>query len=215
MLLSINRLGLAGLCLTALLTTAPPVKADWLKDYVSEVRVGVMDHDPELFTLRPEGDATKDDREPGFDVNAEVLFRSPDYSFFRTLFNPRPIFGVNINSEGATSMAYAGLDWSYQFDFGLFVEGSFGFAAHNGELSTPLDADGGLCSGGPPRWGCVDHRSSLGSRILFRESLELGYRFAGGHGLSAHVSHISNGSILADTNGGLDVAGIRYSYRFD
>ena len=79
---------------------------------------------------------------------------------------------------------------------GLFLDASLGGSAHNGKLDT-TDPD----------------RKSLGSPVLFRESLELGYRFAEVHSLSVMLDHISNAD-LADRNEGLDTLGIRCGLKF-
>lgn len=183
------------------------------QSWVSEVRVGLIDHDPEGFTLRPQG--VKADNEPGLDVNGEILFPSPDDAVFRTLLSPRPHLGAMVNSDGATSHVYGGLTWGYAFDFGLFIEGALGAALHNGDLHTPKDSNGGRCDAGTPgRFYCIDQRAAMGSRLVFREGIDVGFRFDGGHGLSAHLSHLSNAKLFDDTNGGLDFLGLRYGYRF-
>ena len=55
--------------------------------------------------------------------------------------------------------------------------------------------------------------NEFGCRLLFRESLELGWRFNQRHSISAMIDHISNGG-LCDANDGMDNAGIRYGYKF-
>ena len=49
--------------------------------------------------------------------------------------------------------------------------------------------------------------------MLFRESLDLGYRVLGPHSIMFHFDHISNAK-LCSTNEGLETFGIRYGYRF-
>ena len=56
-------------------------------------------------------------------------------------------------------------------------------------------------------------RKELGCRVLFRESIELGYRFGTRHAISAFLDHLSNANIC-DKNEGLESLGVRYGYRF-
>ena len=79
---------------------------------------------------------------------------------------------------------------------GIFVNGSFGGAVHNAYLNSA-----------PP------DRKKLGSRILFRESLELGYQVNPVISVSAILDHISNAN-LASHNAGITSAGIRVGFRF-
>ncbi len=56
-------------------------------------------------------------------------------------------------------------------------------------------------------------KKSLGCNILFRESLDIGFRINDVHGLMFHLDHISNAK-LCSTNEGLESFGIRYGYKF-
>jgi hypothetical protein len=51
--------------------------------------------------------------------------------------------------------------------------------------------------------------------VLFREGLDLGYQFNGGHSVSVHGSHISNAGWFAHENDGMNFLGARYGFRFD
>jgi lipid A 3-O-deacylase len=150
-----------------------------------EIRLGLLLHDAGLITV---------DKEGGFDGNVEVLFDSPDA--LEVIGSPRPHFGASVNSVGDTSQVYAGLTWGWDLTANLFVEGSLGGAIHDGELGKS-DPD----------------RRALGSRVLFRESLSLGWRFDASHSLSLMVDHISNAN-LTRHNAGMDGLGLRYGYRF-
>src|SRR5207253_650138 len=76
----------------------------------SEVRLGVLAHDVGFLG----------GREPGADINAEVLFVSPfpdDWGstwpqWLRWIARPRPHIGGDVNTAGATSQAYLGLTWT-------------------------------------------------------------------------------------------------------
>lgn len=184
-----------------------------LPSWLSEVRLGTILHDPKNLPLLGKSGTEASDYEKGLDLNAELLFPSPDNSLFRTLFSPRPHLGGMVNTRSKTNHAYAGLTWEYAHSTGLFIDGSFGFAVHDGKLKTPKDGDGGACSGGAPRFYCVDGWETLGSRVLFREAVSLGYRFTPQHNVSFTVSHISNGGIFDQANGGMNFVGLRYGYR--
>lgn len=152
---------------------------------MSELRLGVLNHDISFLGHGKEG---------GVDINAEALFHSPD--FLKPIWAPRPHVGVSVNSRGDTSQAYAGLTWTYEPIQKVFIEFSFGGSVHNGELNT-WDAD----------------KKSLGSRVLFRESLSLGYRFDDHNSLSVAFDHESNAN-FASSNEGLNNLGLRWGYRF-
>lgn len=151
----------------------------------SELRLGLMAHDVGVFGAQ---------KEAGGDGNIEVLFDSP--AFLEAIWSPRPHVGVTVNSGGDTSQAYAGLTWTWDPTQRLFVAFSLGGAVHNGET----DSD-------------RQDRISLGSRVLFRESLSVGVWLSERHNLSLMLSHISNAN-LADHNEGMDNFGLRWGYRF-
>jgi lipid A 3-O-deacylase len=182
-----------GLLVAGVFLAAPPARAQSAatlvpgESWISELRVGVFDHDIGILSRA---------RESGIDGNLEVLFTSPDNSLFGFFFSPRPHIGITVNSDGNTSEAYAGLTWEIGAGSPLFFNFSIGGAIHSGKLDTD-DPD----------------RKALGARALFRESVELGYRFAERQSLSLYLSHISN-AWLADPNEGLENVGIRYGYRF-
>lgn len=154
-------------------------------EWISEIRGGLFKHDTGPFGNTEEG---------GIDLNGEVLFKSPE--FLQWVWAPRPHLGMDLNTSGDTSQAYLGLSWNFpiweKFWFGF----SLGAAVHNGKLDTD-DSD----------------RKSLGSRVLFRESLELGYNVTDQLSVSVMLDHSSNAG-LADRNEGLDNVGLRLGYRF-
>jgi lipid A 3-O-deacylase len=159
---------------------------------VDELRLGVLAHDIGLFG----GNA-----EDGADLNAEVRFGSP--SFLRWAFSPRPHLGASINTSGATNQVYFGLTWTATLfrdvivrGDGLFVELALGGAVHDGKIDT-IRTD----------------RKSLGSRVLFRESFEIGWAFTPSQSISFMLDHMSNAN-LAERNEGLDNFGIRYGLKF-
>lgn len=168
-----------------------------LDGFLSEIRLGVLDHDLGLFGSQ---------RESGLDLNMELLFVSP--GVFEIIWLPRPHFGVTVNTEADTSFLYTGVTWDIatiaERAFGwkvwepLLIEGVLGLALHNGELH--------LSRG-------QTSAKALGCRVLFREALSVGVRFWSHHSLSLSLDHISNAGIC-DDNDGLETLGIRYGYRF-
>lgn len=152
---------------------------------VSEVRGGVYAHDISFWSFH---------RESGTDINAEVLFVSPD--FLEAIWSPRPHVGATVNLDGNTSHAYTGLTWEYDLPAGFFVDGSLGLSAHNGHLDTNND-----------------NRKSLGSPVLFRVGAALGYNLTEKVNVSIQYEHMSN-AYLANPNEGMDNVGLRLGYRF-
>ena len=189
---SATRLALQGNKLLPDIIVEPsrPVTPLWKKTskkIISELRLGILAHDHDIapFSRSEEG---------GIDTNFEILFISPHW--LKELRSPRPHFGVSINTGGDTSQAYGGLTWEWRFWRQWFFDFSLGGAIHDGKITTTL----------------ID-RKELGCRVLFRESLDLGYIFAGRHSISAFFDHISNAK-LCEKNEGLETLGIRYGYRF-
>ena len=171
---------------------AGPAHAD--PGWLDEVKLGVLAHDIRVFGLGRSG-------ETGADVTIEVLFPSP--AFLRNLGAPRPHLGVSINTAGQTDYGYIGLTWSgrpwrplLMLPEGLFVAGSLGGVAHDGYLNTA-----------PPG------RKRLGSRLLFRESAEVGYQLTRRVSVSALFDHLSNAG-LADYNQSLNNLGVRVGVTF-
>ena len=154
---------------------------------LSEIRIGALVHDKGPFSRR---------EEVSNDFNIEFLFASP--KFLEIIWSPRPHIGANINTEGDTSQVYLGLGYEFEFWRSWFAGFSLGGAVHDGKT------DQGTGGGDSKELGC---------RILFRESIEFGYRFRGRHSLSAMLDHISNLK-FCDTNESLENFGIRYGYRF-
>jgi lipid A 3-O-deacylase len=167
-----------------------PAHAD--PGWIDEVKLGVLAHD-----IRFLGNHV----EPGADLNVELLFPSP--AFLRILGAPRPHLGLALNTAGATDYAYLGLTWSGRpwrplitLPEGLFIAGSLGGGLHDG----PLNA-------APP------DRKVLGSRLLFRESVEAGYQLTPRVRLSVMLDHLSNAE-LATPNQGLTNLGARVGVTF-
>jgi len=181
---------LAMVCIALPIIWAGSARAD--PSWMDEIKLGVLAHD-----IRFLGNHV----EPGADINVEVLFPSP--AFLRVLWAPRPHLGLSINTAGATDYGYIGLTWSGRpwhrllaLPEGLFVAGSLGGGLHDGHLNS-----------GPP------DRKLLGSRLLFRESVEAGYQLTRRMSLSVMLDHVSNAGLAAH-NQGLTNFGVRIGVTF-
>jgi len=153
---------------------------------VDEVRVGLLNH--EMTLLR---DSSQED---GVDVNVEVLFDSPEWLGW--IGSPRPHVGATIAThDNATSFAYTGLVWDYNFWGPLFIEGAFGLALHDGDINKSLT------------------QNELGCRWNFHESASLGYNVNESNRVMLTAEHISNASLCSE-NEGLTNVGVRYGYKF-
>jgi len=152
-----------------------------------EVRIGLSVHD-----VGGLWSGTR--RESGLDMTAEVILKRPHIPFLGG--DVFPNFGVSVNSGDDTGSLYAGLIWEYASRTGIFGGLGLGAALHNGELET---AD--------------RHKKQLGSSVLFRIPVELGYNLSRRQRLSILFVHLSN-AYLAYPNEGLDTIGIRYGYSF-
>ncbi len=190
--LSFSALG-AAVAILALGCFAAPSPAAAQPRIFDELKVGVLAHDVGIFGHH---------KESGGDVNLELLFTSPD--FLRILGSPRPHIGTDVNSDGNTSQFYAGLTWHLTLLPGvmaksdaLYVEASLGGAIHNGEAEGPSNSN----------------EKRLGSVALFRESLELGWKFTDFQTFGIYMDHISNAG-LATHNEGLTSLGLRMGFKF-
>jgi lipid A 3-O-deacylase len=185
-----GRVALAAAAAGWLLATPGPAMAQ--VNIVDEVKVGVLGHDLGFLGHHLEA---------GPDVNLEMLFTPPDV--LAIIGSPRPHIGADINTADKTSDGYFGLTWGIMLiqslfgaGDGVFINGSLGGAVHDGYIdSGPLN------------------RKLLGSRILFRESAELGYQLTPGINVSALLDHISNAN-LGRHNMGITSAGARFGFKF-
>ena len=159
---------------------------------VDELKFGVLAHDIGIGGHH---------KEPGADINGEVLFTSP--SFLSIIWAPRPHLGTDINTDGKTSQLYVGLTWRllnfeqvFTSSDAIYLNGSLGGAIHDGHLH-----------------GGGSNDKQLGSRVLFRESLEVGYQFVKRQSVSLFADHISDAG-LTSQNQGITNLGVRYGYGF-
>jgi lipid A 3-O-deacylase len=153
---------------------------------ISELKLGALEHDtPGLWSGFSREQAAAD-------LNAEILFTPWVRTFGGYL---RPALGTTINFNGDTSKAYADLRWEIEAA-SLFFALGLGAAIHDGHLGADSP----------------DHKA-LGAPVLFHPSIELGYRFDNGLGVSLFADHISNG-FTRRYNEGMDTVGVRLGQRF-
>jgi hypothetical protein len=167
----------------------------------SEFKLGILAHDAQFLG----------GKEHGVDINPELIFQSPVSdawaatvpAYLRWMVQPRPTIGGEINTDGFTNQAYVGATWTWLLAGNLFQPGDgvafsyfFGPAFNDGDII-----------------GKAPDRKSLGSHILFREAIELGYLINPVYQISAFVDHVSNGG-LAKQNQSINDVGIRLGVRF-
>jgi hypothetical protein len=150
-------------------------------------------------------------KEHGVDFNPELIMPSPVAdawvaslpAYLRWMVQPRPTFGGEINSSHYTDQFYFGAKWSWLLANNIFQPGD-GFSA--GIFFGGAVNDGQIVSTRPDR-------KSLGSHILFREELEVGYWINPAIEISAFVDHVSNAG-LARYNQSINDVGGRIGFRF-
>ncbi len=167
----------------------------------NELKFGVLAHDAHFLG----------GKEKGVDLNPEIIFASPvpdEWAatippYLRWMVQPRPTIGGEINTDGFTNQAYVGATWSWllasnivQPADGIVLSYFFG----------PGFNDGDIVATAP-------NRKSLGSHILFREALELGYLITPVYQVSGFIDHVSNGG-LAKQNQSINDVGVRLGVRF-
>lgn len=204
--MSLQRLGALGaVCALVAVLPVQGVQAQIIDDdgpvpYISEVRLAGLAAD----AWRPNREKNDDNGTVaiGVEVLSDPITLIPaEGSLTRFLLQPRAHIGGTLNLEDGYNFAYAGLTWTYAFDFGLFVDIGFGGAVHDGELQYETDSNG---------FFIIHGRPNLGSRVLFRESIDIGWDFEG-YVVSIFASHVSNAG-LADQNDGYDYVGLRVGY---
>ena len=154
---------------------------------VSEMRAGIVDHDTGLLG---------NNKEEGFDVSLEARFQPLTGWPWDDIWHPRPHIGANFSTAGGTSSLYTGLTWIWRFGGRYFFSVDLGGAIHDGKRTTS-----------------DPERKELGTRLLFREAIELGIDLDDRFALSVRFDHISNANIASE-NEGLDTAGVFYTIRF-
>lgn len=151
-----------------------------------QLRVGVLQHDLDGYG----------GTENGVDITVELRGAPLKAPFWNAVFSPRPHFGANLNDSGTTSSLYAGLTWMAELGAFAYISADFGGAVHDGKLQTD-----------------DPERADLGSRLLFREALEVGVRLGYRWRVGVRIDHISNAN-LASENDGITDLGVVVSREF-
>ena len=187
------------LWLAALLLPATATQAQNLT--YGEIKFGVLAHDVDALG----------GKEKGVDLNPEIIFASPVPdawaatvpAYLRWMVQPRPTIGGEINTDGFTNQAYVGATWSWLLASNLVLPSDGIVLSY---FFGPGFNDGDIVATRP------DHKS-LGSHVLFREALELGYLITPVYQVSGFIDHVSNGG-LAKQNQSINDAGVRLGVRF-
>ena len=154
---------------------------------IREFRCGVAAHDVD-------GLWSGSSKEKGPDIHAEAIFDRPLFQLFAA--TAYPDVGADVNTRGDTSKIFGGLLLQWEPSGPFFFSTGAGLALHDGKLDT-ADTD----------------RKSLGSQVLFRIPVEIGYAITDHHRIMILFDHVSN-AYLDSPNEGMDTLGIVYGYRF-
>jgi lipid A 3-O-deacylase len=183
----------------ALLCVALPAFAQVDGDgLITEFKIGAFDHDAPLGGHQ---------KETGADVGGEILFQPVDFLDFIGIGSPRPILGGLVNSAGQTNQVYTGLTFTFDFAAdvlrdgdGFFAEATVGGGLNDGKINVtdPVKSQ---------------EEKSLGSNVLFREDLDIGYRVTQRVSIAFSYNHISDAD-LAQRNEGLNDVGVRLGIKF-
>jgi len=190
----------AVLCLAAAAALAPAAAHAQNLTY-SELKFGVLAHDAHFLG----------GKERGVDLNPEIIFQSPVTDawaagvpwYLRWMVQPRPTLGGEFNTSGFTNQYYLGATWTWQLASNL-LQPQDGIALSY--FFGPGFNDGDIIATTP-------NRKSLGSHVLFREALELGYLINPVYQISGFVDHVSNGG-FAKQNQSINDVGVRLGVRF-
>lgn len=135
-------------------------------------------------------------REGGVDLSVELRGNRTTGAFWQFLLAPRPHVGVNVHSAFETSSLYAGLTWAFPLGDTWYLSADFGGAVHTGRLERT-----------------TSDRLALGSRLLFREAIEIGIHIGPRWRAGLRADHMSNAH-LASPNDGLTTIGLMFSRDF-
>lgn len=154
---------------------------------VRVVRIGLAAHDVD-------GLWSGSSRESGPDFRAEVIFNRSLFHLLSAV--ARPNLGISLNTQGDTSDVHGGFLLQWESAWPIIFSTGLGLALHNGERDSD-SAD----------------RKSLGSQVLFRIPIEIGYAVDRHHRFVLAFDHMSNAG-LASPNQGLDTLGLVYAFQF-
>jgi lipid A 3-O-deacylase len=187
--------------LAALIVGTGAFSAPASAQLVEEARLGVMQHNICIANCK------NADKEDGPNVEAELVFASPD--FFRYILSPRPYIVGSLNTAGDTSFGGVGLLWNWDFAEGWSIEPSLGYVIHDGDIDSPFP------QGDPRGPAYAAEHVFFGSEDLFRTGLALNRDITDRWGLQLQYEHLSHGQILGSgRNQGIDNLGLRVYWRF-
>lgn len=170
---------------------------------IREVRRAIMAHNTETNVSKNAG------KEEGPDVQVEVLWNSPNWLKFA--FSPRSGVVASVNTQGVTSFAGVGLDWTFPVSKKITIDPYLGYVIHNGDpLENPYaPADSAR------RAKLNAEELALGSRDLFHLGFAVGYRHGETWTSYLVYEHLSHRHILGGSkNQGIDNVGIRLGRNF-
>ncbi len=154
------------------------------------------------------------------DVNLEILFPRldlfhTDNAFVDFLFSPHPMLGGTINTEGDTHTGYLGMTWVANLSDNVFFNINLSGVVHSGQLHTETRQCGPTetCSLPGNRVLVDNDEPSLGTRVMFREGFELGFRWDDHWSISGVAAHMSNAG-LDDDNDGMNFFSVRIGYQY-
>ena len=166
-----------------------------LAGVIDELRFGIQAHDVDYAALPFRVGEWKLNQIE--DVSFDVLFTSPDLDASRWVGSPRPELGATINLDGQESLAHLGLTWQLPvFDTPVYLEGSFGAAAHPGYNQ---NAPAGF--------------KNFGCSLNFYERFGIGTRL-GDHATATLTYEHSSNNGYCDANDGLSNFGLRVGWKF-
>ncbi|QJU57939.1 acyloxyacyl hydrolase [Sphingomonas sp. AP4-R1] len=145
---------------------------------------GLYKHDVNIFAKKL--------HEGGADIEAGI--RGDAISALGFVGGPAPYAFVSVNTDGGTNFAAAGLSWT--FGGPIYVRPGIGIAVHDGPLRRYRGTD----------------RIDLGSRVLFKPELAIGWQVAPRWSVEASLTHLSHAQIFSHQNPGVDMAGIRVNF---
>jgi lipid A 3-O-deacylase len=133
------------------------------------------------------------------DIALDVLLPAFDLGKYAPsgAFSLHPQVGADINLQGKTSAAFAGLAGVIEAPAGFVIEGDLGGSVNNGKTTSPDDTG----------------RAELGCTALFREALGVGFHLSSKTTLMAVAEHMSNAN-LCTPNNGITNFGLRLGYSF-
>jgi len=107
----------------------------------------------------------------------------------------QPYAFAQVNSNGDTSFAAAGLSWKFGDRF--YVRPGIGLAIHNGSTKDFI----------------VEDDIAFGSRILFEPEIGIGARINDRLTIEASLVHLSHGQVFGGQNPGIDNIGARINLK--